>query len=328
MSFPPCRIMRYALAVLFLLAAWPTGYMTYAEDVVDHPPCLRGTWMQKVAEIVFNVNEKLTNSLDQIQDEVFVTSQEIFDISYIFQDDNGDDESMIGSTVDSVRNWLHYYAPYFDWDSNSAHKVIDPVILEDDQDEITLYSSLEAEGELSDKWIDDDDFMFGYTFGRDDDDDFGLFADEIDEIQILDNSNDEGTFYGYNDFFPTDTSYYYSNEGWYAQADEHYNEEHNLIEFGITRLAEERREDSQRKLSSNPLAPVPNNDIARGSCIVPGPECNPKDYVCTLEYQPVCGCDNSTHQNACVARYYDCNRCWTDGACSNSSASLIKVAQE
>ena len=50
-------------------------------------------------------------------------------------------------------------------------------------------------------------------------------------------------------------------------------------------------------------------------CIIPDHNCNPDDIVCPLNYDPVCGCDNSTYSNACEARYFGCNRSWKPGKC-------------
>lgn len=39
-----------------------------------------------------------------------------------------------------------------------------------------------------------------------------------------------------------------------------------------------------------------------------------KDCVCTMQYDPVCGCDNVTYSNACMANCEGVQR-YTKGAC-------------
>jgi hypothetical protein len=51
------------------------------------------------------------------------------------------------------------------------------------------------------------------------------------------------------------------------------------------------------------------------NCIIPEEECNPDHFVCPLNYDPVCGCDNKTYANGCEARYFGCNRSWKPGRC-------------
>ncbi len=40
------------------------------------------------------------------------------------------------------------------------------------------------------------------------------------------------------------------------------------------------------------------------------------DRVCTMEYEPVCGCDSVTYSNACEARKAGVTR-WTEGPCAS-----------
>ena len=41
-----------------------------------------------------------------------------------------------------------------------------------------------------------------------------------------------------------------------------------------------------------------------------------KEAICTMDYTPVCGCDNKIYSNSCVAENAGVLR-WTDGECNS-----------
>lgn len=60
------------------------------------------------------------------------------------------------------------------------------------------------------------------------------------------------------------------------------------------------------------------NSSPLGNC-----EEKPNDgRVCTLAYMPVCGCNNKTYGNACVAASHGITR-YTEGECKKATTSTL-----
>ncbi len=65
--------------------------------------------------------------------------------------------------------------------------------------------------------------------------------------------------------------------------------------------------------------PAPANTVKDSASAKEQPCKGPADLerMCTMQYQPVCGCDNKTYSNQCVAKSKGVLR-MTEGACDSS----------
>jgi hypothetical protein len=102
----------------------------------------------------------------------------------------------------------------------------------------------------------------------------------------------------------------------YQQLSNSFQNQKNHLVFDDRRLLRNREPDCISVPSNQPSAePTTSSD----DCILPLRECNPNNMVCTLELNPVCGCDHKTHSNACFARYFGCVRRFEKGVCRGDS---------
>jgi len=51
------------------------------------------------------------------------------------------------------------------------------------------------------------------------------------------------------------------------------------------------------------------------------PEHANTEITCTMDYTPVCGCDDKTYSNACIAENHHGVTSWEEGPCENSGGN-------
>jgi len=69
--------------------------------------------------------------------------------------------------------------------------------------------------------------------------------------------------------------------------------------------------DTSQPPSSDAQANYPNDKLSAADECMSEPE---TDMMCNQQYQPVCGCNEKTYGNACMAKIAGVQR-WADGPC-------------
>jgi hypothetical protein len=115
----------------------------------------------------------------------------------------------------------------------------------------------------------------------------------------------------------------YNNQTIYQQISNSFQNQRSYLVFDDRRLR--KRVFDQNSDENSPVDTECTSDPScqpstePADCILPVRECNPNNLVCTLELNPVCGCDHKTHSNACFAHYFGCVRRWEKGVCHGDS---------